>query len=75
MVKAPAPVPAVMPPKSTASITAAVPELPVSKSAALGQPKVLSAWRCTDPLDVAGSAHDPIGNAIKKDAERSEHCR
>ncbi len=74
MVKAPAPVPA-SPPRTTASIVAAAPELPVSKSTALGQPKVLSAWRCTDPLDVTGSTPDPIGHAINKDAERSEHCR
>lgn len=74
MVKAPAPVPA-SPPRTTASITAAAPELPVAKSAALGQPKVLSAWRCTDPLDVTGSTPDPIGQAIRKDAERAEHCR
>lgn len=79
MVKAPVPVPAVMPPRETASITAAAsqktPELPVSKSAALGQSKVISAWRCTDPLDVADSSSDPIAHAIKKDDERQEHCR
>lgn len=75
IVKAPAPVPAVAPPRETASIARAIPDLPVSKSAATGQPKVLSAWRCTDPLDVAASASDPIGHAIKKDAERAEHCR
>ncbi|MEI9901643.1 MAG: hypothetical protein WDN31_17755 [Hyphomicrobium sp.] len=75
IVKAPTPVPAVMPPSHTASITAAAPELPVSKTAALGQPKVLSAWRCTDPLDVNASTPDPIAHAIKKDAERSERCR
>jgi hypothetical protein len=74
-IKAPTPVPAVMPPRTTATITASTPELPVAKSAALGQPKVLSAWRCTDPLDVTGSTPDPIGHAIKKDAERAESCR
>lgn len=74
-IKAPTPVPAVMPPRTTATITAAAPELPVSKSAALGASKVIAAWRCTEPLDVTGSAADPIGHAITKDAERSEHCR
>lgn len=74
-IKAPMPVPAIMPPRTTATITAAAPELPVAKSAALGQTKVLSAWRCTDPLDVAAATPDPIGHAIKKDAERAEHCR
>lgn len=73
--KAPAPVPAVLPPQQTATITKSAPELPVAKSTALGQPKVLSAWRCADPLDVTSATSDPIGNVIKKDAERAEHCR
>ncbi len=70
----PAPVPAVMPPQQTASIHRAAPDLPVSKSSALGQPKVLSAWRCADPLDVSSKSEDPIGHVISKDAERSKHC-
>lgn len=73
-VKPPAPVPASMPRPST-TITAAAPELPVAKSAALGQGKSISAWRCTDPLDVTTGSTDPIGQVIKKDAERAEHCR
>jgi hypothetical protein len=73
---APRPVPARLPPKpAAATITAAAPELPVPKSAALGQPKVLSAWRCTDPLEVTTGSTDPIGQVIKKDAEHSERCR
>jgi len=64
------------PPPQT--ITAAAPELPVRKQAALGQAKVISAWRCADPLDVTtgptGST-DPIGHVIQQDAERSQHCR
>ncbi len=64
------------PPPQT--ITAAAPELPVRKQAALRQAKVISAWRCADPLDVTtgsiGSA-DPIGRVIQQDAERSQHCR
>jgi hypothetical protein len=74
-IKAPAPVRAVMPPQQTASIPTSVPDLPVSKSAALGQSKVLSAWRCADPLDVGTGSSDPIGHVINKDAERAEHCR
>jgi len=72
---APRPVPARVPSKAPAVITASAPELPVAKSAAIGQPKVISAWRCTDPLDVTGGNADPIGHAIKKDAERAERCR
>jgi hypothetical protein len=54
--------------------------VPVAKSAALGQqnpsqPKVLSAWRCTDPLPITTGSVDPIGQVIKKDAEHSERCR
>jgi hypothetical protein len=74
----PTPVPARMPPKAPATITAAAPELPVRKSIALGQQKVLSAWRCTDPPDiVTGSttSADPIGQVLKKDAEHAERCR
>ena len=56
-------------------IIAAAPELPVPKSVATGQPKVLSAWRCTDPLEVTTGSVDPIGSIIKKDAEHTEHCR
>ena len=77
-IKAPTPVPAVMPPRTPATLRAAAPttpELPVAKSAALGSSKVIAAWRCTEPLDVTGSTPDPIGHAITKDAERSEHCR
>lgn len=74
-VRPPAPVPAVMPPSTTATISAQAPELPLSKRAALGQPKVLSAWRCTDPLELPAGASDPIGAAISKDAEHAEHCR
>lgn len=73
-IKVPAPEPAVMPKPST-TITASAPELPVAKSAALGQGKSISAWRCTDPLDVETGSTDPIGQAIKKDAERSQRCR
>jgi len=72
---APTPVPAKMPPKVPAAVTAAAPELPVPKNAATGQPKVLSAWRCTDPLEVTTGSVDPIGSIIKKDAEHTEHCR
>jgi hypothetical protein len=36
---------------------------------------VISAWRCTDPLEVTPGSSDPIGHVIDKDAERSEHCR
>lgn len=72
---APKPVPARIAPKLPATITAAAPELPVRKSAVLGQSKVLSAWRCTDPLDVTTGSTDPIGHVIKKDAERNERCR
>ncbi len=72
---APKPVPARMEPRLPATVTATAPELPVPKSAALDQPKVLSAWRCTDPLDVTSGSVDPIGQAIKKDAEHSERCR
>jgi len=71
---APIPVPAKMPPKSPAVITASAPELPVRKSNALEQPKVLSAWRCADPLDVTTGSTDPIGHVINKDAERAERC-
>jgi hypothetical protein len=72
---APTPVPAKMPPKAPATITAEAPELPAPKSGAIGQPKVLSAWRCTDPLEVTTGSVDPIGSIIKKDAEHTEHCR
>src|SRR5262245_49443792 len=72
---APKPTPARLPLREPATITAAAPELPVSKSVALGQPKVLSAWRCTDPLEVTTGSVDPIGQVIKKDAEHSERCR
>jgi len=72
--KAPAPVPAVAPPSTTASIHAAAPPPPEPKPAT-GQAKVLSAWRCADPLDVNTNGSDPIGHVIKKDAERAEHCR
>jgi len=73
----PAPIPA----KAPATITAtapATPELPMSKQAALGEAKVISAWRCADPLDVTtGSiaSGDPIGHIIQQDAERSQRCR
>ena len=40
-----------------------------------GQPKVLSAWRCTDPARGDDGSVDPIGSIIKKDAEHTEHCR
>jgi hypothetical protein len=72
---APMPVPAKMPPKVPATITASAPAVPVRKAAGADQPKVLSAWRCTDPLDVTTGSIDPIGHAIKKDAERADHCR
>ena len=72
---APTPVPAKMPPKLPPTVTAAAPELPVRKGEARAQPKVLSAWRCTDPLDVTTGSVDPIGQVIKKDAEHTEHCR
>jgi hypothetical protein len=72
---APIPVPAKMPQKLPATITAEAPKPPASKASAAGQPKVLSAWRCTDPLEVTTGSVDPIGNIIKKDAEHSEHCR
>jgi len=42
---------------------------------ALGQPKVISAWRCTDPLPITTGSVDPIGQVIKKDAEHGERCR
>ena len=61
--------------KLPATITAAAPESPAPKSGAAGQPKVLSAWRCTDPLEVTTGSVDPIGSIIKKDAEHTEHCR
>jgi hypothetical protein len=72
---APAPVPAKVPETITAAAPAA-PELPVRKQA--GQAKVISAWRCADPLDVTtGSigSTDPIGHAIEQDAERAQRCR
>jgi len=72
---APTPVPAKMPPKLPATITAEAPKPPALKSGAAGQPKVLSAWRCTDPLEVTTGSVDPIGSIIKKDAEHTEHCR
>ncbi|CAN1724686.1 Lipoprotein [Hyphomicrobium sp. 1Nfss2.1] len=72
---APKPIPVRLPNKVPEAITASAPELPVAKKAALGQAKVISAWRCTDPLDVTGSNPDPIGHAIKKDEERAERCR
>jgi hypothetical protein len=72
---APMPVPARMPPKVPQTITASAPELPVSKSAALGDTKVLSAWRCTDPLEITTGSIDPIGHIINKDAEHAERCR
>jgi hypothetical protein len=72
---APRPVPAKLPPKVPAAEIAAAPELPVPKSVATGQPKVLSAWRCTDPPEVTTGSVDPIGSIIKKDAEHTEHCR
>lgn len=71
---APTPVPAKMPPKAPATITASGPEVPVRKSAAVEETKVLSAWRCADPLEVTTGSVDPIGHIIKKDAERSERC-
>ena len=40
-----------------------------------GDTKVLSAWRCADPLEVTTGSVDPIAGVIKKDAERAEHCR
>jgi hypothetical protein len=72
---APKPIPARLPVREAPTITAAAPELPVPKSVALGQPKVLSAWRCTDPLEVTTGSVDPISQVIKKDAEHSERCR
>jgi hypothetical protein len=77
---APKPVPARLPAKLPPVETAAAPELPVAKSSALGQqdtgqPKVLSAWRCTDPLPITTGSVDPIGQVIKKDAEHTERCR
>jgi hypothetical protein len=76
---APKPVPARLPAKLPPVETAGAPEVPVAKSAAIGphpgQPKVLSAWRCTDPLPITTGSVDPIGQVIKKDAEHSERCR
>jgi hypothetical protein len=76
---APKPVPAVLPKApvtTTASIPAAkTPDLPMPKPSALGGPKVLSGWRCTDPLDVKTTSKDPIGHVITQDAERAEHCQ
>jgi hypothetical protein len=76
---APKPVPARVPAKLPPVETAAAPELPVPKSAALGYQapgqKVISAWRCTDPLPITTGSVDPIGQVIKKDAEHSERCR
>jgi hypothetical protein len=72
---APRPVPVEIPARAPATITAEAPELPQRKSAALGQPKVLSAWRCTDPLQVNTGSIDPIGQVLKKDAEHTERCR
>ena len=76
---APKPVPARLPAKLPPVETAGAPEVPVAKSAAIGphpgQPKVLSAWRCTDPLPITTGSVDPIGQVIKKDAEHTERCR
>ncbi len=72
---APTPVPVRLPPKAPATITASAPEVPVRKSAALGDPKVLSARRCADPLEVTTGSVDPIAGVIKKDADQAEHCR
>lgn len=72
---APKPIPARLPAKLPPVETAAAPELPVAKSTALGQQKVISAWRCTDPLPITTGSIDPIGQVIEKDAEHSERCR
>ena len=72
---APKPIPARLPARLPPVETAAVPALPVAKSTALGQQKVISAWRCTDPLPITTGSIDPIGQVIKKDAEHSERCR
>jgi len=73
---APRPVPAPIPARAPATITASIPALPVPKSIAIGQQKVLSAWRCADtPEPVETGSTDPIGQVIRKDAEHSERCR
>ena len=73
---APAPVPAKVPEAITAAAPAA-PELPMRKQAPLGEPKVISAWRCADPLDATTASigsGDPIGHVIEQDTERSQRC-
>jgi hypothetical protein len=72
---APQPIPVRMPPNSTATITAAIPELPMRKSAALGPSKVVSAWRCAEPPEVKKGAADPIGHLITQNAERADVCQ
>jgi len=72
---APRPIPVKMPPETTATITAAIPELPIRKSAALAGAKVVSAWRCTDPVEINKGAKDPIGNLIAKHDDRVERCQ
>ena len=63
---APMPVPAKMPPKVPATITASAPAVPARKAAGSDQPKVLSAWRCTDPLDVTTGRSIPSGTPSRK---------
>jgi hypothetical protein len=77
---APKPVPATLPPKAPVTTTASVPEskapeLPMPKPSALGGPKAVSAWRCSDPLQPAPGVSDPIGNIIDQDSARAELCR
>ncbi|KWT69196.1 hypothetical protein [Hyphomicrobium sulfonivorans] len=78
---APRPTPATRPGTAAAitasvMVPAAIPTLPVKKDAVMAPPKVLSAWRCTEPLEVAETgAIDPIGQVLSKDAEHSELCR
>lgn len=78
---APRPTPAARPGTATAITAsvmapAAVPALPVKKDNVIAPPRVISAWRCTDPLEVAATGSvDPIGQVLRKDAEHNERCR
>ena len=59
---------------TTASVKPPAPVVVARKPDATSAHK-LSAWRCTDPLQVDGAGKDPIGALIAADREAAKHCR
>jgi hypothetical protein len=73
----PAPTPAVKPATEAARATEAAKPVAASNLARAAAPRkaAISAWRCTDPLQVRASAADPIGHLIDEDAKVAANCR